>query len=141
MKKPFSILCVLIFTLASAIAGGPEKITDLTTALAQAKEQGKMLFVQYGRDACSNCQALRSYVKEKDLRLSESKYVYADVDCDDAATIRLFRETFKVIGNTLPLVVVASPDGKQLAARSGYGSVRDYEDLLRDAGKAAKKKD
>ncbi|MCB1209874.1 MAG: thioredoxin family protein [Verrucomicrobiales bacterium] len=141
MKKSFSALCVLIFMAASAIAGGPEKITDLSQALAQAKEQGKLLFVQYGRDACSNCQALRSYVKEKDLRLSESKYVYADVDCDDPATIRLFGEKFKVVGNTLPFVVIAAPDGTQLAARSGYGSVRDYEDLLRDAGKAAKKKE
>jgi|JI10StandDraft_1071094.scaffolds.fasta_scaffold42091_2 thioredoxin-related protein len=140
MKSKLAIAAAFcFFTLASAFAGGPEKITDLSKALAQAKEQGKMLFVQLGRDECSNCQALRGYVREKDLRLSESKYVYADIDIDDAATRRLFDEKFKVSGNVLPFVVVASAEGTQLASRGGYGTVRDYEDLLRDAAKAAKK--
>lgn len=124
---------------ATAFAGGPDKITDLNTALETAQGQEKMLFVQYGREACGNCQALKDMIAKRQLRLSESKYVYADVNCDDAKTSALFREKFKVEGSTLPFVVVAAADGTQLAARTGYGTSKDFEDLLRDAQKAAKK--
>ncbi|MBL9132804.1 MAG: hypothetical protein JNG86_16470 [Verrucomicrobiaceae bacterium] len=137
MKRLLTVLAVLLTT--AALAGGPDKITDLKTALETAQGQGKMLFVQYGREACGNCQALKGMIEKRQLRLSESKYVYADVNCDDAKTSALFREKFKVSGTTLPFVVVAAADGTQLAARTGYGSADDFEDLLRDAQKAAKK--
>ena len=48
-------------------------------------------------------------------------------------------EKFKIEGSSLPFVVVAAPDGTQLAARTGYGSAKEFEDLIRDAQKAAKK--
>jgi thioredoxin-related protein len=115
-----------------------ETFTDLQKALDVARESGKQLFVQYGREACGNCQVLKGYIKKKSLRLSDSKYVYADVNCDDPATSALFRKHFKVEGTTLPFVVVAGAEGEQLAARSGYGTVKDFEKLLRDASRAAK---
>jgi len=134
-------LTLLATTLLSSLAtaAGPESLTDLNAALEKAKAENKILFVQYGREACGNCQMLKGYIKGRDLRLSESKYVYADVNCDDAATSKLFKEKFKVSGNTLPFVVVAAADGTQLASRAGYGDVREYEDLLKEAQKAAKK--
>lgn len=138
MKTFLSSLCCLLLATA-ALAGGPDKITDLKSALETAQGSGKMLFVQYGREACGNCQALKGMIEKRQVRLSESKYVYADVNCDDSAASALFREKFKVSGSTLPFVVVAAPDGTQLAARSGYGTADQYEDLLRDASKAAKK--
>lgn len=141
MKTTLSVVAASFLVAALAFAGGPPKVTDLAEALSKAKAENKMLFVQYGREACSNCQALKGYVKERDLRLSEAKFVYADVNCDDSKTSSLFREKFKVEGSTLPFVVVTAADGTQLAARSGYGTVREYEDLLRDASKAAKKKE
>lgn len=141
MKTTFTAIAASLLAATLVFAGGPPKVTDLAEALSKAKAENKMLFVQYGREACSNCQALKGYVKGRDLRLSESKFVYADVNCDDSKTSALFREKFKVEGSTLPFVVVAAADGTQLAARSGYGSVREYEDLLRDASKVAKKKE
>jgi thioredoxin-related protein len=138
MKTRF-LAALAAFCFTAVFAAGPEKVTDINAALEKAKTENKLLFLQYGREACGNCQALKGYIKDRDLRLSESKFVYADVNCDDPATSKIFREKFKVTGSTLPFVVVAAPDGSQLAARTGYGSVKEYEDLLRDAQKAVKK--
>lgn len=133
------LISFALLVVSSAIAGGPDKITNLQSALETAQSQNKMLFVQYGREACGNCQALKGMIEKRQVRLSESKFVYADVNCDDAATSKLFREKFKVEGSTLPFVVVAAADGTQLAARTGYGTSKDFDDLLRDAQKAARK--
>ncbi len=137
MKTLLTTLAMLFAT--AAFAGGPAKTTDLKSALETAQGQGKMLFVQYGREACSNCQALKGMIASREVQLSESKYVYADVNCDDPKTRELFAKQFKVDGSTLPFVVVAAPDGTLLAARTGYGSADAYAGLLRDAQKAAKK--
>lgn len=97
-----------------------------------------LLFVQYGREACGNCQALKKMIAGRDVRLAESKFVYADVNCDDPATSRAFKSQFKVEGNTLPFVVIADAEGKQLAARTGYGSAKEWEELIKEAQKRAK---
>ncbi|WP_395738677.1 hypothetical protein [Prosthecobacter sp.] len=137
MKTLLASLAILFAT--AALAGGPPKVTDLKSALETAQGQDKMLFVQYGREACSNCQALKGMISKGDVRLSPSKFVYADVNCDDPKTSALFSKQFKVKGTTLPFVVVTAPDGTQLAARTGYGSADEYAALLRDAQKASKK--
>lgn len=137
--KTHILATLAAFCFSAVIAAGPEKVTNLNKALEKAKAENKMLFLQYGREACGNCQELKGYIKGRELRLSESKFVYADVDCDDPATSKLFREKFKVSGGMLPFVVVAASDGSQLAGRAGYGTVKEYEDLIRDAQKAMKK--
>jgi thioredoxin-related protein len=138
MRTPFLTTLFAAFA-AAAFAGGPDAVTDVNAALEKAKTENKMLFLQYGRENCGNCQVLKGYIKGNDVRLSNSKFVYADVNCDDSATSQAFRAKFKVEGTTLPFVVVASPDGTQLASRTGYGTARDYENLIRDAQKAMKK--
>jgi thioredoxin-related protein len=135
---------ILLPALALATACGitfaaTPKVTDINEALAKAQSEKKLLFMQYGREACGNCQALKAMIKSGKVRLSPSKFVYADVNCDDPATSRVFGGKFKVSGTTLPFVVVAAPDGTQLAARSGYGSEADFNKLIRDAEKALKK--
>ncbi|MCC6354933.1 MAG: thioredoxin family protein [Verrucomicrobiae bacterium] len=141
MKIPLPMLVAysLLATAPICPAKGPDAINDLGAALAKAKAEQKMLFVQYGREACGNCQALKKMIAEKDVRLAESKFVYADVNCDDAATSQAFKSKFKVEGTTLPFVVIADAEGKQLAARTGYGSAKEWEELIKQAQKAAKK--
>ena len=138
----FKSLLIPILSAAAicgfSVAATP-KVTDVTEALAKAKSENKLLFLQYGRDACSNCQALRAMVKSGKVRLSSQKFVYADVNCDDDATSKAFAEKFKVSGNILPFVIVAAPDGTQLASRTGYGSEADFNKLIKDAEKALKK--
>ena len=69
------------------------------------------------------------------VSLPAGKWVYADVNCDDSATAQEFRKHFKVEGNMLPFVVIADSEGKQLAARSGYGEAQDFDDLIHEAKK------
>ncbi len=121
-----------------SFAKGPEALTDLNQALEQAKKEKKLLFIQFGREACENCQALRGYIRDGSLRLFKTAFVYVDLNCDDRKVNQQFREKFKVKGTMLPFVVVASPDGEQLAARTGYGSPDDYEKLIRSAKKDKK---
>lgn len=133
-----SILPAIALLATAAFATTP-KITDVNEALSKAQTENKMVFMQYGREACGNCQALKAMIKGGKVHLSPSKFVYADVNCDDSATKAAFSSKFKVSGNTLPFVVIAAPDGRQLAARSGYGSDADFNKLIKDAEKALKK--
>ena len=139
MKKLLSIITTLaVFAAAVTFAKGPEVVTDLQTALEKAKKESKLLFVQFGREACGNCQALKGMIRAGEVKLPEQGFVYADVNCDDKATSQLFRSKFKVEGRTLPFVVVADANGNQLAARSGYGDADQFKRLIKDAQKKTK---
>ncbi len=136
--KAITVLTVAFMSMAAITHAGPKAETSLKAALDKAKSENKLLFVQMGREECGNCQALKGYIQKRSLRLPESQFVWADIPCDDAPTNKLFRETFKVEGRTLPFVVIASPDGTQLASHSGYGTVEEYESLLKEAKEASK---
>lgn len=118
------------------LAKGPAAETDLETALAKAEAGKKLLFVQYGREACGNCKALKEMIRTGQVRLPESDFAYADLNCDDSAARQAFGARFKVEGNMLPFVVIADPAGKQLAARAGYGSNAEYGALIKEARRA-----
>ena len=138
MKTLGWALLALLVLGATAFAKGPEAITDLAPALDQAKAEKKMLFIQYGRETCGNCQALRGYIAKNEVRLSKDKFIYVDLNCDDKTTSAAFRKNFKVEGSTLPFVVVADAEGKQLAGRSGYGTPADFKKLIQSASGAKK---
>ena len=141
MKAIIVLGTVMLLTIATGVAyaKAPQAINDLQTALDTAKSEGKLLFIQYGRENCGNCQALKSYIAKGQLRLPQDKYVYVDLNCDDANTSQAFCKQFKVDGNTLPFVVVADSNGKQLAGRTGYGEPQDFDKLIRDAKKSLPK--
>ncbi len=134
-----SLLAAAVFLAASlqGFAGGPAKITDLNAALAKAKAENKLLFLEMGREECENCQALRAMVAKQQVKLPESAFVYADVNIDDPAMRKAFMRKFKVIGSTLPFVVVASPDGRQLGAKAGPATAEDYGTLIEKARQKA----
>lgn len=136
MKTFIAALALLVALPAFA---GQKPLTDLNAALAKAKAENKMLFVQMGRETCGNCQALKAMIKSNQVKLPESKFVYADVNCDDRATDELFTSKFNVKGNMLPFVAIAAPDGTKLAGRSGYGSAKEFDALIHEANKQAKK--
>jgi len=134
MKYAILLVCALVFAF-SAKAG--DSITDLSAALEKAKAEKKLLFIEYGREACGNCQALKQYIKSHTLSIPKSQFVYADLDCDAPAVSKPFHAMFKVQGNTLPFVVITDSEGKQLASKTGYGTVLEYQKLLREAKKKA----
>ena len=135
MRKIWILLLAgLVMVLAdSAFAKGMPAETNLVSALTKAETGKKLLFVLYGREACGNCRALRSMIRERQVKLTEKDFVYADVDCDDPATQQEFRTKFKVEGNMLPFVVIADPTGKQLASRTGYANAADFMEFIKEA--------
>jgi thioredoxin-related protein len=141
MKAIIVFGTVMLLTIMAGVAHAkaPQAINDLQTALETAKSEGKLLFIQYGRETCGNCRALKSYITSGQLRLPQDKYVYVDMNCDDANARQAFRNQFKVNGNMLPFVVIADSDGKQLAGRAGYGKPQDFAQLIRDAKKSLPK--
>lgn len=137
MKSLLTSVALLLATGLHAFAGGPAKITNLDAALAKAKAENKLLFLEMGREDCENCQALREMVAKQKVKLPESAFVYADVNIDDPAMRKAFVRKFKVIGNILPFVVVAGPDGRQLGARAGSGTAEEYGALIEKARQKA----
>ena len=134
MKTLLSLCLCLAATLT--FASKPEAVTNIKSALKQAKSENKVLFLQFGRKECEHCQELRALIHSNKVALPESQFVYADVNCDDPATRKAFQSKFKISGKLLPMVVIAAPDGTQLAFRSGPGSQRDFNKLIRSAVKA-----
>ena len=130
---------LLVGTLAIVCRADTPAVTNLDKALTLASKQGKLLFVQSGRPTCGNCQALRDYIAAGQVELPTNLFVYADVNIDERRTMQSFGKHFKVEGNTLPFVVVADSDGKQLAARSGFGTPAEFQELIKGAMKKAKK--
>jgi len=133
MRTPFLIPLLVLVSATLSLAGPKHKFNDISAALEKAKTENKILFLQFGREACGNCQELRKMISKNEIELPSSKFVYADVDCDDKAATKIFRQKFHVIGTTLPFVIVASPDGTQLAARTGYGSASEFQKLIKEA--------
>lgn len=131
-----SVVALAVWGLpAMGQAGRPEALTDLSQALQKAAAEKKLLFIQMGRPTCGNCMALKNYIRSGQLKLRDTRFVYADLNCDDKTTYQLFRSKFKVEGNMLPFVVVTDPAGRQLVSRAGYGHANEYDDLVDEAEK------
>ena len=125
----------LIASTVLAQAATPVAQTDLHAALDQAKKDGKLLFVVLGREACGNTRALKGYISQRTVRLSDAEFVYADLNCDDQKQNGAFRKQFSIDGRMLPFVVIADQNGKQLAGRTGFGKPQDFNSLIRTATK------
>ena len=52
--------CLVLFATAAVFAAKP--VTDINAALEKAKAEHKMLFLQFGRENCENCQALKAMI-------------------------------------------------------------------------------
>lgn len=107
---------------------------DLQKAMADAKAQGKFLFIQYGRENCTNCQKVWNMLGDGRIQLPDD-FLYADVSVDDPETRAVFEESFSVTdaGRLYPFIVVMGPDGSQLAFRSALGTPEEYNAMMRTA--------
>ena len=103
---------------------------DIKAAMRRAYAEKKMLFILYGRKNCSNCQSLRSYIDSGDVQLDLQKFVYADINCDEAATKEEFRYRFNVTAPVLPIVVIADSNSRLLSSRSGYGGPEEFRQFI-----------
>lgn len=140
--KGFGLVLILLIVLLNTgltDAKTTEPLTDLNSALEKAKAEGKMLFIQYGRDRCGNCQALKALIAQRKVKLSDSNFVYVDLDCDNKETQKLFYQRYKVEGRMLPWVVIADSEGNQIMARSGYGTAEEFNTMIKKARKKISK--
>ena len=108
-------------------------VTDLETALRTAKTAGKFTFVKLGRTNCGNCRALQKLIDTNRVPLPPSKFVFADISTDDASQNKAFFTRFNMSGDMLPFVVIADEQGRMLVSRSGYGTEKDFTQLLKEA--------
>lgn len=112
----------------------PKGEHDLSKAMETAKRERKFLFVQYGRENCTNCQKVWNMLGDGRISLPKD-FVYADVSCDDEETRGAFEAVFSVEddGMFYPYIVIMGPDGSQLAFRSGLGTSEQYNAMIKKA--------
>ena len=141
MKISISFLAAVFVLMFVGISYAlrPIPVTDLDKALKDAKAGNKMLFIQYGREACGNCQHLKKLISSGKVTLNSEEFIYADLDCDNPKIGKKFYGMFNVSGSTLPFVVIADSSGKQLASMSGYADENAYMGLIKQAREASSK--
>lgn len=111
----------------------PKGEHDLAKAMAQAKKENKFLFIQLGRENCTNCQKVWNMLGSGKVKLDGM--IYADASCDDPETLAQFQETFSVTddGRYYPFLVVMGPDGSQMAFRSGLPTPEEINAMIEKA--------
>ncbi len=139
MKSILALATLAIVLTVSAFGAAAGYESDLGKAQALAQSQNKMMFVIFGREACENCQATKAMIKSHQIRVTESKFVLVDLNCDDSKvsadfTRRYSKENF---GEMLPFVVVTDSAGNALASSGGPKDAAEWEKILHAAQKKA----
>lgn len=137
MKKIIAVGIVTSWALLQAAAGEANWQTDLAKAQAQAKQENKMVLMDFnGSDWCAPCQALRKNVLSSPefTDFARKNLVLVDVDfpkhkelaAEQKKANDALAEKYHVEG--FPTVVVLSSSGKQLKKKVGYSgeSAKDF---------------
>lgn len=135
MKKLAGILFAL-FVVSQVSAAEGEWLTDFAKAQAKAKQEGKMVLLEFtGSDWCAPCKALHKQVfsKKEFLEFAKDRLVLVEVDFpirkklseeQKQANEDLGRK-YKVEG--YPTVIVLDKDGKLVFEQGGYrGDAKGY---------------
>ena len=138
MKKLITICSILCWTtLQVAVAAEGEWLTDLSKAQAKAKDEKKMVLLDFtGSDWCPPCKALYKNVLSSPefIQFAKANLVLVEVDFPRS---KPQSDTLKKANQTLsqkygieayPTVIVLDADGKQLSKETGYGGTpaKDY---------------
>jgi thiol:disulfide interchange protein DsbD len=107
--------------------------TTLPEAMARAREKGLPLFAEFTGVTCTNCMANRGTIlaapEVKDrLRRYHVADLWTDLDTEASrANNRLLNEQY---GAALPLYILFTPDGKEIARIGGRPSVQKFLEFL-----------
>ena len=95
--------------------------TRWAEAAAAAQASGKLIFVDMGRELCSQCRTLvQSVVPHPQVApLLERHFVALASDCDDAEDQVIALAEQLPDATMLPFVMIAAPDGRLLGGHSG----------------------
>ncbi len=116
---------------------GLEWTEDYDAALRRARQENKLLFVDFTGDQCSNCRLMESDVfpkKEVMAELSKMVLVRLYTDRNTEQSRRYARLQVERFGqSTLPLYVILSPDEVKVAESSFDNNPARFRDFLRSA--------
>jgi thioredoxin-related protein len=126
MKK---ILPVLFWAITSVLLVHAEWTTDYKDALAQAKQQNKLVLLDFtGSDWCGYCKLLDKevFTDSSFKNFASKNFLSVTVDfphgtkLSDALTQQndQLQQQFKIDG--FPTLIVVDPDGKELGRMTGY---------------------
>lgn len=137
--KALSFFAAALILSSSAFAEVPKWGNDVSKAVSLAGKEKKLGFILMGREACSNCQAVRKLVNEGTVPVTTDTFITADINVDDARAQAEFDKKFKKekFGNTLPFVVITDSKGKALASFSGYKDAASLTAMIDEAKKKA----
>ncbi len=112
--------------------GAHNWFVTLEGGLEEAKRSGRMVFVEFGRKACTDCRALVEGVLA-DSRVADKLSVNfvtvaADADSDDDAVMDLVVKVPNA--STLPYVMFADAEGQLLHGFSGPCSADEMVETL-----------
>jgi thioredoxin-related protein len=116
--------------------------TDLGEALRSAARENKLLFVEYGREQCSQCRTLVEKTLKKPAlsELLAKHYVALAADCD-AGDEDVDELAMKLEGaEMLPFVLVCDSRGQFLDGLSGRISPESLQRLLERLSERAPKR-
>lgn len=101
-------------------------------ALAQAKRDGKLVLVEFGREQCGQCRALvEAVVPRPDVApLLKEGFVALASDCDDPEPEVLELAESMPDATMLPFVMIADGDGRFLAGSSGAVAPKELRRML-----------
>jgi len=112
--------------------------TDYAKALAAARAANKIVFIEFGREACGQCRALvQSVVPHPPIAaLLREHFVALASDCDEAETEVEQLAARLEDAQMLPFVLFADAQGKFLEGSSGPVNPARFEAVLRRLSEA-----
>jgi len=102
-------------------------VTDPSAGLAQAKQTGRPLLMDFYADWCGVCKAMdREVYSRRDVARAVKDWIPVRVNVDRHSDLA---EMYNI--EALPTVVLLSPDGKVIDRREGWVSADELIKLLR----------
>ncbi len=97
--------------------------------LTQAREQDKLLFIDFETTWCGPCRTMDQYVYTADVTVEAFKNILAvKIDGDENRDL-----VKKYDVKAYPTMIILSPKGKIIAKKVGYLSVKDIVDFIDEA--------
>jgi thioredoxin-like negative regulator of GroEL len=114
------LILISLFALAGcteAAEAPPGWMTDYEAAASLSKRSNRPMLLEFGASWCAPCKKLdATTLRDKDVAYYvESGFIAVKIDGDQSPQLV---EKFKVRG--FPTLIMLSPDGKEIARRSGY---------------------
>ena len=95
--------------------------TDFDTALRMARDERKLVFIEYGREQCAQCRTLvqNTIPREEIAGLLREHFVPLAIDCDEAPE-EVDELAMKLEGaSMLPFVLVVDAQGQFVEGHEG----------------------